>query len=368
MVEDVMSIRKTVESVESVDVVVIGGGQAGLASGYHLRRMGLAVLNLDASPRIGDSWRQRWDSLRLFTPARYDGLPGLPFPAAPDSFPTKDEMADYLEAYARHFALPVRSGARVGRLARAGDRFVLQGEGFEVQAAEVVVATGAHVTPTKPAWAGELDSAIVQLHARDYQRPAQLPPGPVLVVGAGNSGAEIALEAAMAGHITWLAGRPVGEIPARVYAFGGRLFWFFATYVASRRHPLGRWIVSKMASRGGPLIRLRVKEVVAAGVSLTPRVEGVSGGRPALADGRALAPASIVWCTGFGQDFRWVDLPSLEEPGLHFIGMPFQNTLTSALIGGVGSDAEQLARDIHARLSRGPAHTAMAAGVVANTH
>ncbi|HEV2458526.1 MAG TPA: NAD(P)-binding domain-containing protein [Ktedonobacterales bacterium] len=357
----------TQETVESVDVVVIGGGQAGLASGYYLRRMGVDFVILDASQRIGDSWRQRWDSLQLFTPARYDRLPGMPFPAAPDSFPTKDEMADYLEAYARQFALPVRSGAQVGRLWRTADRLVLACGGFGFQTSEVVVATGAHVTPLRPAWAGELDPAIVQLHARDYRNPAQLPAGPVLVVGAGNSGAEIAMETAAAGHITWLAGRPVGESPERAYAFGGRLFWFFANSVASRRHPLGRRIVSKLASRGGPLIRLRLKDVVAAGVGLVPRVTGVSSGRPVLADGRTLPPASIVWCTGFGQDFRWIDLPSLQEPGLHFIGMPFQHKLASALIGGVGSDAEQLARSIRATLSRRPPQGATTAGMVPST-
>lgn len=340
------------QAMESVEVAIIGGGQAGLACGYHLRRMGLRFIILDASRRIGDSWRQRWDSLRLFTPARYDGLPGMPFPASPKSFPTKDEMAAYLESYARHFALPVRSGAHVRRLSRMADRLVLEGDGFELQAREVVIATGAYETPVQPTWASELDATIVQLHIREYRNPDQLPTGPVLVVGAGNSGAEVALEAAKAGHMTWLSGRPVGEIPALAYAFNGRLFWFFANYVTSRRHPLGRWIVSKMASRGGPLIRLRIKDVVAAGVTLAPRVAGVSNGHPALADGRVLNPASIVWCTGFGQDFSWIDLPSLVAPGLHVIGLPFQYKLASAQVGGVGSDAQQVARSIHAQLSR----------------
>ncbi len=244
---------------------------------------------------------------------------------------------------------------RVERLARAGEQFVVDCGDAVFQAAKLVVATGAYATPSKPAWAGELGAAIAQLHAREYRRPAQLPAGPVLVVGAGNSGAEIAMELAAAGHEAWLAGRPVGEIPSRAYAFGGRFFWFFATQVASRRHPLGRRILAKMASRGGPLIRLRLKDVVAAGVRLAPRVEGVSAGRPVLADGRILEPASIVWCTGFGQDFGWIDLPSVDEPGLHFVGLPFQHTFASALIGGVGGDAERLVREIGAGRSHRPA-------------
>src|ERR671936_178723 len=112
------SMRQT----ERVQTVVVGGGQTGLSVGYHLARRALPLVILDANERIGDSWRKRWDSLRLFTPARYDGLAGMPFPAPADTFPTKDEMADYLEAYAARFELPVRNGVRVDRLSRQGDR------------------------------------------------------------------------------------------------------------------------------------------------------------------------------------------------------------------------------------------------------
>src|SRR5579859_5598729 len=190
-----------------VEVVVVGGGQAGLAMGYHLRRLGRRFVILEAEDRIGESWRGRWDSLRLFTPARYDGLPGAPFPGPPGAFPTKDEMADYLESYARRFNLPVRVGSRVTRIEPDGDGYLVRCRELDLRAAEVVIAAG-YTTASIPPPAADLDPAILQLHARDYRGPDQLRPGPVLVVGAGNSGAEIALEAARAGHQTWLMGRP----------------------------------------------------------------------------------------------------------------------------------------------------------------
>ncbi len=339
--------------MESLDVVVIGGGQAGLATGYHLQRLGLQFVILEEAQRVGQSWREHWDSLRLFTPARYDALPGLPFPAAAGSFPTKDDMAGYLEEYARRFALPVRLGTRARRVTRDGDRHLVDCGAAAFRATDVVMATGAHATPKIPDLAADIDPGILQVHARDYRNPGQLRAGAVLVVGAGNSGAEIAMEAAAAGHQTWLAGRPVGHIPSFAYAFGGRIFWFFANHVASRRHPLGRRVLAKMQSRGGPLIRLTIDEVVATGVQLAPRVEGVSQGRPVLADGRVLAPDSIVWCTGFGEDFSCFDSGVVEGPGFHVVGKPFQTRLASAFIGGVGSEAERIAKGIRARQERG---------------
>src|SRR5690348_151597 len=176
-----------------VNTVVIGGGQAGLSVGYHLGRLGVPFVILDASCRIGDAWRHRWDSLRLFTPARYAGLDGMPFPAEPFSFPTKDEMADYLEAYARRFELPVRSGVHVDRLSRLGDRFIIVAGGQRIEASNVVVAMGAYQRPRRPAFAGELRPAIAQLHSFEYRNLSQLHRGDVLIVGLGNSGAEIAM-------------------------------------------------------------------------------------------------------------------------------------------------------------------------------
>jgi len=213
--------------------VVIGGRKAGLAVGYCLKQHGLPFVILDENARIGDAWRKRWDSLRLFTPGRYDGLPGMPFPGSPSSYPTKDETADYLEAYAREFELPFRAGVKVDRLSKAGDRFEVGGWGKHTLFAEnVVVATGAFNTPRVPAFARELDESIVQLHSKEYRNPSQIQKGAVLVVGAGNSGAEIAIELAPH-HKTWLSGPDTGQEPARA---GSRLdhlvtplMWFVAT-------------------------------------------------------------------------------------------------------------------------------------------
>jgi putative flavoprotein involved in K+ transport len=196
------------------DTVVVGGGQAGLATGYYLKQQGRNFIILDGSERIGDSWRARWDSLRLFTPARYNGLPGMPFPAPPDYFPPKDEVADFLEYYAEHFELPVELNTRVERLTRYGERFLVTSGEQRFEADNVVVAMAPYQVPRIPAFAGELDPGIIQMHSADYCSPDQLQKGGVLVVGAGNSGSEIGLEVART-HPTWLSGRDVGHIPYR---------------------------------------------------------------------------------------------------------------------------------------------------------
>lgn len=199
---------------ERTGTVVVGGGQAGLAAGYHLQRRGLPCVVLDAHERVGDAWRRRWDSLRLFTPGRYDGLPGLPFPGPPSSYPGKNEVAAYLEAYARLFELPVRTGTRVERLSRVGDGFEVASADGSLRAEHVIVATGAYDRPRIPPFALELRGDIAQLHSSEYRNPAQMRPGGVLVVGAGNSGAEIGLGLS-AGRRTWLAGRDPGQEPTR---------------------------------------------------------------------------------------------------------------------------------------------------------
>ena len=213
-----------------VETIIIGGGQAGLAAGYHLRRQGRPFLILDAGERTGDAWRDRWDSLRLFTPALFDSLPGMRFPAPAWSFPTKDEMGDYLERYAEHFDLPVRSGISVQGLTRAGDRFLVSAGDLRLEASHVIVATGAHRIPKIPLFAAELDPRIVQLHSVEYRNPDQLLEGDTLLVGAGNSGAEIAYELADTRHCL-VAGPSTGQIPVRHgsrrsrWASGSSVFW-----------------------------------------------------------------------------------------------------------------------------------------------
>jgi putative flavoprotein involved in K+ transport len=351
---------------ERFDVVVIGGGQAGLATGYHLAERGLEFVILDAGERIGDPWRQRWDSLRLFTPARQDGLPGMAFAAEPGYYPTKDEMAAYLEAYAERLNLPVWLSTAVDGLERNGSRYVVTAGERRIEADHVVVASGAYQTPRVPGFARELDPAIVQVHAGAYRNPTQLQVGPVLVVGAGNSGAEIALETAAAGHPSSLSGRHPGEVPSLVYRGGGRAFWWFASRVLSVDTPIGRRVRRGALVHGGPLIRVKSKNLTAAGIERVPRVVGTRDGQPQLEDGRVLEVANVVWCTGFGYDFSWIRVPVFaddglpahrrgvvpSEPGLYFVGLPFLYSLTSALVGGVGRDAEHVAQHITSRSER----------------
>jgi putative flavoprotein involved in K+ transport len=365
--------RKTMNDArapERIQTVVIGGGQAGLSVGYHLARQGLPFVILDAGERVGDPWRRRWDSLRLFTPARYDGLDGMPFPAAPGYFPTKDEMADYLESYAAHFRLPVRAASKVDRLERRGNSYLLSVGGRQIEAKHVVVAMSRYQRPHLPAFASQLDPEIVQLHSAAYRGPAQLRPGGVLLVGAGNSGAEIAREVARAGHPTWLAGDPVGEVPFRTDGLAARLILLRLVLrvmfhrVLTVRTPIGRRARTKMLHGGGPLIRVKSRDLAALGVQRGPRVVGVRDGRPLLADDRLLDVANVVWCTGFEPAFSWIDLPVFEddglpkhqrgvvpgEPGLYFVGLHFLYALSSGMVQGVGRDAAHVVRAVHARV------------------
>jgi len=349
---------------ERVDVVVIGAGQAGLSVGYHLSRRGLRFLILDASERIGDSWRQRWDSLRLFTPARFNGLDGMSFPAPPSYFPTKDEMAAYLESYAERFRLPVRSGVRVDRVGRAGDRYRVQTSGSTLEADHVVVAMANYQRPKVPAFAPELRPDIVQLHSSDYRNPSQIEPGDVLLVGAGNSGSEIAMELARRGHRVLMSGRNTGHIPFRIDGWAGRVLLVRLVLkglfhrVLTVRTPIGRRVRPTILSHGGPLIRVKPKDLAAAGVERVPRTAGTTDGWPRLEDGRVLDTVrNVVWCTGFHPGFSWIDLPVFDEdgrprhesgrvtsePGLHFVGLHFLHALSSAMVHGVGRDAARVA-------------------------
>ena len=355
---------------ERLDVVVIGGGQAGLSVGYHLGRRGLRFVILEASRRIGEVWRNRWDSLRLFTPAAYDGLDGMPFPARSDAFPTKDEMADYLEAYAGRFALPVRTGVRVDRVVREGGRYVVTAGHRRFEADHVVVAMGTYQRPRMPAYAKELDPRTVQLHSAAYRRPSQLGAGDVLLVGAGNSAAEIARDVAAPGRRVFVSGRDVGEIPFRMESWPGRnvlsrlVLGFAFNHVLTVRTPPGRKAREAVLGRGGLLIRVRSGDLARLGVERVARVAGVREGRPLLDDGRALEVGTVVWCTGFDGGFDWIDLPILDEtghprhrrgvvdgePGLYFVGLHFQYAMSSGMIQGVGRDARYVVERIAERL------------------
>ncbi len=283
---------------ESCETLIIGGAQAGLSTAYHLRKRGLPFVILDSTERVGDSWRKRWDSMRLFTPRHFDGLAGLPFPGRGWLAPTKDEMGEYLESYAARFELPVRTALKAERLARENGRFVVETAGGRLEADQVVVATGAYHTPKMPGFARELDPSIVQLHSVDYRSPSQLREGGVLVVGVGNSGADISIEVVKA-HPTWLAGKETGHIPVRIDTRRGaatfRVVRFIFHHVVTWRTPIGRKVMPKMAHMAAPLVRVKPKDIVRAGVQRVGRVAGVRDGLPLLDDGRVLDVANVIW-------------------------------------------------------------------------
>jgi putative flavoprotein involved in K+ transport len=353
----------TTQVGEHLDTIIVGGGQAGLAMGYELKREGVPFTILDAQERVGDAWRTRWDSLRLFTPAWVDGLPGMPFPAPSWAFPTKDEMGDYLQRYVEHFGLPVRTGTSVESLSKEGDRYVLTVADRRLEADRVIVATGANRVPKTPAFAPALDPWILQMHSAAYRNPSQLRAGSVLLVGVGNSGAEIAKELSGT-HRVMLAGKPTGEIPFRHGSRRSRPFFrvfrFFGHRVLTRGTPIGRKLLAKVERKAAPLIRVKSKDLEAAGVERVPRVAGVREGLPELEDGRVLEVENVIWCTGFRQDFPWIDLPIFDEegrpqhergvvpsaPGLYFVGLVGQYSLSSDVLPGASRDPRYIAKVI----------------------
>lgn len=346
--------------VERVNTVVIGAGQAGLAAGYELAARDVDFVIMTAESRVGDNWRRRWDSLRLFTPAAYSGLPGMPFPAPPAHLPDKDEVADYLERYAERFDLPVRLETPVDTLGWDGERYVLHAGGSTIEADNVVVATGPFQRPYIPAVASSLSSTIHQLHSSEYVSPLELPDGPALVVGAGNSGAQIALELAQFREV-WLSGRDTGHLPRRL--LGRDIFdWIWPLMARFTLHTrIGRRLSRNM--RGGDaLIGIPESTLATAGVVRAGRLTEERDGLP-ICGGEVVEPRVIVWATGFRPDYRWINLPVLgaegyprhrrgvatDAPGLYFLGLRFQHRMSSSLIGGVGADAAFIAERVAQR-------------------
>lgn len=355
----------TDDTLDERSIVVIGAGQAGLATGYHLQRAGLEFEILADDERVGDPWRERWDSLRLFTPAFYNGLPGMAFPAdEPDHLPLKDEVAEYLEEYARTFELPVRLETRVRRIAPSDGGYLLDTTGGSVRARSVVVATGAYAHPDLPPFADELPDHLFTAHSSEYRNPGQLRDGDVLVVGAGNSGTQIAAEIAGddPARNVWLAGRDTGRLPRRL--LGLDIYrWIGPTLLrVPRTSFLGRRLHEKTTSSGDPVFKPEYEKMKAAGVRRVGRIEGVTKGLPTTGDGERLDVSNVIWATGFRNDFSWIDLDVFDEdgaprhhrgvvpeaPGLYFVGLRWLHRLSSSLIGGVGRDAEHVVSEIRA--------------------
>jgi len=363
LVEEGAAIAAIENLPVSTGIIVVGGGQAGLSVGYHLKRLGVEdFLILDGEARIGDAWRKRWDSLKLFTPAAYDGLDGLHFPARGDATPSKDEMADYLETYARHFDLPVVLNARVTQMTRRDGRFALTAGGQRYEADKVIVAMSNYQVPKRPSFARELAPQIRQFDITTYRNPGQLAAGDVLIVGAANSGAEIAKDVAST-HRVVLAGPKVNEVPGRYDSFVNQhivihiLNRLVFPHIMSVNTPMGRRARPAMLKTAVPLIRVKSRDLDALGLRRVGRIAGVHGGKPTLEDGTLLEVANVIWCTGFDNGLSWIELPvRLDdgEPdhdrgvartvdGLYFVGQHFLTSMASAMVNGVGRDAKRIA-------------------------
>ena len=337
-------------SDDALDALVIGAGQAGLATAYHLRRHGARFVVVDAAPEIGHAWRSRWTSLRLFSPAQYDNLPGMAFPAPADTYPTKDQAADYLVAYAQRFELPVLLGCRVHRLERADDGFAVHTSQGLLRARRVIVATGPFQQPAVPALAGRLPEPVRQLHSAEYRSPADIPGGNVVVVGAGNSGRQIAVELAATHQVTLAVGTEALELPQRI--LGHDLFWWLI-HLGAITKTQDSFIARRMRARGDLVIGSPMTQVRRAGVRVAGRATDVDGAALTFSDGAKVEPSTIIWATGFRTDYSWIDVPQAVRegriihkrgvtptPGLGFVGLPWQHTRGSALLGFVQDDAE----------------------------
>lgn len=341
---------------DHLDVIIVGGGQAGLAIGYFLAKRGLRFLILEAADELGAVWRARWDSLKLFTPARYSGLPGLPFPGDPDSYPGRDEVASYLAEYGRHFALPIVPSSRVRSVRRAEDRYRVELEDRSYTAAQVVIATGPFQVPFVPPIADDLDQGVIQLHSTRYRAPEDLPGGPVLVVGGGNTGFQIAQELSATREVHLSIGSRQTPFPQRI--LGRDLFWYLDKTGVIRKSTdtrIGQRLRGRDTLIGSNPRTLRKRH----GVRLHKRAVGASGRTVRFNDGTGLDVGGVIWATGFRNDHSWIDAPIFDDqgrpvhrrgvtdsPGLYFLGLSWQYTRGSALIGLVGEDARYIADQI----------------------
>jgi putative flavoprotein involved in K+ transport len=342
--------------------IVIGGGQAGLATGYHLKKQQMDFLILDAESGTGDSWRKRWDSLKLFTPAWNNGMPGLSFPGDPNGFPGKDDAADFLQEYKEKFELPVLYNARVSGVKKTEYGFQIRLGDRLMKSENLVIATGNYRIPKIPSFARELNAGIRQLHSGDYKSPDQLPEGTILVVGAGTSGFQIAMDLLHEKRTVYIAGKPTKQIPDFIFKYFGKQFVWVNKYILNSNTPMGRKFQATIRQgHGAPLIHISPESAQEAGIKIVQRIKGAEHGWPVTESGEQIKAAAILWCTGFHPDYSWIGLPdaigsdgypaarrgiSLKYPGLYFVGAQFQHSLTSTWLGGVGRDAGYVVQHI----------------------
>jgi putative flavoprotein involved in K+ transport len=341
---------------EPLDVLVIGAGQAGLALAWHLNRSHTRYLVVDAGPEVGHSWRSRWDSLRLFTPSQYDGLPGTPFPAPVDSYPGKEQVADYLRSYAETHALPILTGTRVERLRPTAEGFEAFTSQGVLRARQVVIATGPFQRPHVPALAAAFDQNLPQIHSADYRRPDRLPGDTMLVVGGGNSGLQIAEELNRSRRVVLAIGSQPPVLPQRI--LGRDLFWWLTRFGLLRQaadSPLAR----RVRARGDILIGDSPRRLCRSGLDVRPRLTRADGRTAQFSDGTTAEVDAIVWATGYRCDYSWIDAPVADGdgqplhrqgkspvPGLWYLGLPWQRSRGSALLGFVHHDADFIAAQV----------------------
>jgi putative flavoprotein involved in K+ transport len=340
------------------DVIVIGGGQAGLAMGYYLKKTSQNFIILDNNEKTGDVWRKRYESLVLFTPRSYSALPGLALTGDPEGFPTKDEIVNYLERYARHFDLPIQHNCHVQKIHQENNQFTIETKNSRLTAEKVVIATGPFHTPSIPPFAAQLPDHIVQLHSSEYKKPAQLKEGAVLVVGGGNSGAQIAVELSEH-HETYLSvGQKLRFLPLTVV--GKSIFWCFdklGLLKADRNSRIGK----KVQSQPDPIFGSELKEKLKNNrITLKGRTKSIKNNEIEFEDSTTITVSNVIWATGFKQDYSWIEIPNLLDDdgkikhnrgvtdieGLYFLGLPWQHRRGSALLLGVGDDAEFLYQKI----------------------
>ena len=343
---------------EHRDVVVVGGGQAGLAIGYFLAQQGRDFTILEAAAEPAAAWRARWDSLRLFTPARYNSLPGKAFPGHPDSYPGRDHVVAYLSDYARHFELPVEFGSPVRCVRPADGAYRVETDGRAYEADQVVIATGPFQTPRVPAFATALAPDVVQMHSDGYRNPADIPKGTVLVVGGGNTGFQIAEELSVSSEVHLSIGSRQTPLPQRI--LGRDLFWYLEGTGLIRKSTatrIGRRLAGRDTLIGSSPRALKRRY----GVEVHPRAIGAEGSTVTFSDCNNLDVAAVIWATGYRDEYSWIDAPVFdanrrvvhrrgvtESPGLHFLGLSWQHTRGSALLGWVKDDAEYISQQIAA--------------------